>query len=137
MIEPNGQPIAFFSKTYEETLGMLSEARDYITCEQPLECQAMTPIGRAALMQETTRLVARLTQVMAWLLVQKAVYGGEMTRAQALEDVHRLGGKAVCLAAECPPSFAPTQRFATLLDRSRRLYIRVARLDELLERQAI
>jgi regulator of CtrA degradation len=135
MMEGQG-PVAFFSRTYDETLGLLSETRDYITRQQPRECLTIGPADRIAVMQETTRLVARLTQVMAWLMVRKAVAVGEMSREQSLRTEHRLSGQSVCLAeADAPP--LPQSRLPELLDRSRRLYIRVNRLDELLGRDAI
>lgn len=136
MTELNG-PIMFFSRTYDETVGMLYEARDYVTKVQKYEASDYGIAGQAVATQETTRLIARLTQVMAWLLVRKAVHAGELTPDEALDGRHRLGGRSVCLEEGPVEAIMPETRLAQLMDRSRRLYIRVARLDEMLERGAI
>lgn len=135
MTEPSG-PITFFSRTYDETLGLLVEARDYVGHGQVDEIDDLGPTAQALAAQETTRLVARLTQIMAWLLVRKAVTTGEMTADEALRGEHRLAGHAICLDDGPVPRVMPDTYLATLMDRSRRLYVRVARLDEMLERAA-
>ncbi|MGH6718357.1 MAG: DUF1465 family protein, partial [Alphaproteobacteria bacterium] len=130
-------PISFFSRTYDETVGLLYDARDYIAHGQGNDTGGYGLAGRAVAAQETTRLIARLIQVMAWLLVRRAIHAGEISANEGLEVRHRLGGHAVCLAEGSATSVMPESRLARLMDRSRRLYVRVARLDELLERGAI
>lgn len=130
-------PISFFSRTYDETLGLLHDARSYVSEGQAREAAAYGIAGKAIAAQETTRLIARLTQVMAWLLVRKAVHAGEMSAEEALDPRHRLGGHAVCLDEGESLAMMPESSLAALMDRSRRLYVRVSRLDEMLERGAI
>jgi regulator of CtrA degradation len=130
-------PVAFFSRTYDETVGLLYEVKSYVTEVQNREAEAYGLAGKAIATQETTRLIARLTQVMAWLLVRKAVHVGEISRSEALDPRHRLGGHSVCLDEGNALAMMPESRLAMLMDRSRRLYVRVSRLDEMLERGAI
>jgi regulator of CtrA degradation len=130
-------PVTFFNRTYDETLALLQEARDYVAAEQPAEVLRSDACARGALLVETSRLVARITQIMAWLMVQKAVVAGEMTRREALAHEHRLGGRAVCLDEGEAGRLPSASHLNALLDRSRHLYIRVARLDELQDRDAI
>src|SRR3546814_16360656 len=68
---------------------------------------------------------------MAWLLVQKAVHAGEMTREDARAPEFRLAGKSVCAEAAPPVEGTLQPRLAELLERSLSLYLRVARLDAL------
>ena len=79
------------------------------------------------------RITTRLTQVMAWLMIQRAVQAGEMTRDEARQPEHRLGAKDICETSEpaAPAELPP--RMSDLLQRSRALYERVARLDSLLD----
>jgi len=134
--EPSG-PITFFARTYDETVGLLHDARDYVANGQRRDADGYGLAGRAVTAQETTRLVARLTQVMAWLLVRRAVHAGEISAKEGLEETRRLGCHAVCLAEGSAPTVMPESRLARLMERSLRLYVRVARLDEMLERGAI
>ena len=78
--------------------------------------------------------MARLSQVMAWLLVRRAVTAGEIAEVDAVGEDYRLGGHEVCLdsAMHADQNLPPKVR--SLLDRSYRLYQRVARLDELAAR---
>ena len=74
--------------------------------------------------------------MMAWLLAQKAVHAGEISVAEAAGERYRLSGAAVCFAELGERAAALPMRLVELLDQSRRLYVRVARLDELVRRSA-
>ncbi|WP_420346902.1 DUF1465 family protein [Pelagibius sp.] len=127
--------VAFFDSTFDEALALTREARDYLTHREPEERKKMSPAERMAMSCETMRLTARLTQIMAWLLVQKAVHAGEMTREEAAAEEYRLSGKEVCEETTPPVEGAQLQpRLVDLLDRSHRLYQRVARLDAMQDR---
>lgn len=131
---PDGQ-VTFLDGTYRETLDLLHEARDYVAGQQAAERAGLAPLGRLALSCETMRLTARLTQVMAWLLMQKAVQAGEVARDAACAPEHRLAGQAACLRVAPPVPVEMPPRLRSLLARSHSLYRRVERLDALLDRQ--
>ncbi len=75
---------AFIDKAYQEASDLLVEARDYVAGRpsEPAE-QVLAPADRLRLTQALSRVTRRLTEVMAWLLVQKAVAAGEITAAPA------------------------------------------------------
>lgn len=125
----------FFGKTYDETMALLVASRDYLSNAQPADAKGLKPIERLRVNCEAMRLTTRLTQIMAWLLAQRAVFEGEMTREMASSDEFRLAADEVCLAEtdETAGGLLPP-RLSQLLDESRRLYLRVARLDELTRR---
>jgi regulator of CtrA degradation len=125
----------FFSKTYDETISLLQASRDYLANAQPADADGLTPIERLRVNCEAMRLTTRLTQIMAWLLAQRAVFEGEITRTRAAADEFRLSADAICMAETDPGSSLP-DRLCELLEHSRRLYIRVARLDEMNRRAA-
>jgi regulator of CtrA degradation len=127
-------PTAFFGKTYDEAFALLVDARNYVAYEERGDRGARSVFQRLVMSCETTRLTARLTHVMSWLLFQKAVHAGEIGRDTAARERCRLGGHRVCLAGDENEDFGLPPRLNTLLDRSRKLYVRVARLDELLAR---
>ncbi len=125
--------LAFFDSTYEEALGLCCELRDLIAAEggrnRPLPEAYQAHLHGSC---ERLRMTARLTQVVAWLLVQKAVHRGELSREEARSRDRRLGGQKVCepgrelKGAELPPALSVLQR------RSAELYARVARLDAMM-----
>ena len=128
------QATAFFGKTYGEAMDLLVEARDYLAHREPIDRQGLVAMERLRFCGETMRLTARLTQIMAWLLAQRAVHAGELSQEEALADHEALAEHALCM--EGAPVSMP-QRLASLLDRSHKLYVRVARLDELARRQLV
>ncbi|HEX3498825.1 MAG TPA: DUF1465 family protein [Stellaceae bacterium] len=132
----SAQPTAFFAKTYDETLGLLVEVRDYVAEGEQRDRAALAPVVGAKLSCEALRVTARLTQVMAWLLAQKAIQAGELSTAEVVERNDRLTDIAVCMDEEPEDEIVGLPaRFRELLERSHRLYIRVARLDEMIRRQ--
>lgn len=131
------QETAFFGKTYGEAMDLLIEARDYLAHREPIDRQVLPPLERLRLCCETMRLTARLTQIMAWLLAQRAVFAGEISQRDALGDHGALAELDICMESEECAAPAVPRRLARLLDRSRRLYVRVARLDELARRQLV
>jgi regulator of CtrA degradation len=129
-------PSAFFNKTYDETLGLLVEVRDYVAENEPVDRRRLAPVVGAKLSCEALRVTARLTQIMAWLLAQRAVHAGELSTEDLVRRNEALADIDICMAAaEEGLIVGLPARFRELLDRSHRLYIRVARLDEMIRRQ--
>jgi regulator of CtrA degradation len=130
-------PTAFFGKTYDETMGLLVEVRDYVAHDQKRDREKMAPSAAALLCCEALRVTARLTQVMAWLLAQKAIHAGELSAEQVVAQHGPLAEIAICMAEQADEELGLLpQYFRGLVDRSRRLYLRVARLDEMVRRHA-
>ncbi len=123
---------AFFSKTYDETLALLREARDYLQMME-LARWSRWAVGLLHTL-ETTRLTTRLTHIMAWLLAQKALAAREITAEEARSETYCLGGQSVCLDAGAENSSALPDQLRALLQRSRALYLRISRLEEMVTR---
>lgn len=129
------QEIAYFDSTFDEAMALTREARDYLAHQKQADFEDLNAVGRLVASCESMRMTARVTQVVAWLLVQKAVHAGEITREQAVAPEYRLAGHSVC-EEEHPVLDEPLpDRLAELLDSSLRLYQRVARLDAMLDRE--
>lgn len=129
------QATAFFGKTYGEAVDLLVETRDYLAHREPIDRMGLLPLERLRFCCETMRLTARLTQIMAWLLAQRAVNAGEISQHDALGDHRALAELEICMADQPVIAAAMPRQLLSLLERSRRLYVRVARLDELARRQ--
>src|SRR3546814_13673056 len=79
-----------------EAFTLLVEARNYLTEAQHRVPAALPPQDRLVASCETMRLTSRLVQVMAWLLVQKAVHAGEIEDTDVDDPKRRLGGHEIC-----------------------------------------
>src|SRR5579859_7266524 len=88
---------AFFGRTFEEAMELLIEARNYIVTSELRNQRAMEPADSLNLCCETMRMTARLTNVMAWLLAQKAVHAEEITLAESVAEPFALGNRSICL----------------------------------------
>jgi regulator of CtrA degradation len=126
----------FLNGTYQEAMRLLVEARDYLAYREPIDRQDLSPEERLVLNCEAMRLTSRLTQVMAWLLVQKAVHAGEITAAEAASSDHRLAGQSVCRSRDMREKRAVPPTLGRLLDQSYELYSRVERLDAMVAERA-
>jgi regulator of CtrA degradation len=121
--------------TLDETMALLVRARDYVSYAAPAAQLGLLPAERLQISCEAMRVTARLSHVMAWLLAQKAVQAGEISPVAAAA-AYRLSEDDVCLLEGGDVSMALPEGLRDLLDKSRALYVRVTRLDTLVQRSA-
>ncbi len=131
------QAPAFFSRTYDETVDLMVEARNYLTHSERRERERAGAVAGLRMSCEAMRVTSRLTQVMAWLMMQRAVHEGEVSAEQALADECRLSGTDVCLDESFGRDETLPNGLRSLMDRSFRLYVRVARLEEMMVRRVL
>ena len=129
-------PTAFFNKTYEEALALMVEAMQYLEWHENEDGGLLLDLDRLRLSREAMRVTARLTQIMAWLFAQKAVFAGELTLAEAAREPYTLSGQEVCAPDDSAHVHGLPAKMVDLLERSHRLYVRVSRLDQLVRREA-
>ncbi|WP_200340129.1 DUF1465 family protein [Rhodovibrio sodomensis] len=124
---------ALIMRTYDEALALTREVRDYIASQAPADKAALDHDTQLVASCEEMRVTARITQVMAWLMLQRAVNDGEVARDAAAQPENRLGGQDTCLAEPAVDPDRLPARLGDLLTRSRALYERIQRLDMMLE----
>ena len=73
--------VEFFDRTMMEAMALLAETRRYLIDRSESERKGMPIETGLAASMESMRLVARLTQVLAWLLTHRAVHAGGIARA--------------------------------------------------------
>ena len=127
---------AFFNKTHDEAVALLFQAYGF-AADQHNRARGAAPgdpqvEARAGC--EALRVTTRLAEIVAWLLVQKAVYAGEISAGEARAQPNRLSRNSMCIALGGEDDLELAAELRDLLSRSRRLYVRVGRLDELLDR---
>ena len=111
---------------YVEAMLLADEARSYFDAQGRDDRLALDPVDRVGFSCESLKVTTRLMHVIAWLLTQRAVAAGELSRAQAGEAERRLGeaGRTDAdLLAKLP------EAAAELIRLSEELYARVRRLD--------
>lgn len=130
-IEGAAEAPMYFRGTYDEAFGLLVEARDYVKNDVAAFKYAKNPPDPVTMTQETLRLTSRLTQVMAWLMAQRAVHEGEIGADEFIKDKYRLEGQNVCLkrAIDEMEEDLP-EGLSDLMNRSYSLYSRIMCLDE-------
>jgi len=128
------KPTTYLNKTYNETMALLIEARNYVAYREPIEQRSLPFHTRLQVSYESLRVTSRLTQVMAWLLASRAVHAGEITTEQLTSEQFALSGGTICSDASGPDNMDLPHGLRSLLFRSHQLYQRVARLEELAKR---
>ncbi len=127
-------PATYFHKTYDETMALLIETRNYVAFQEMVDQRTLSLPVRLQLSYESLRVTCRLTQAMAWLLAQKAYFAGELTVEQLADEEYALSGGATCTDPSGPDAEAFPVGLRSLLDRSLHLYQRIERLDRQVRR---
>lgn len=112
---------------YLEAMTLADEARSYFDREGASDRGRLDPVARVAFSCEALKVTTRLMHVVSWLLVQKAVQAGEIAGEEAVTPERRLG-RATDSEDSLRLAFLPV-RAREIIDRSRDLYDRIARLD--------
>src|SRR4030095_10857080 len=76
---------------YVEAMVLADEARSYFDSAARDDRLRLEPVDRGGFSCESLKVTTRLMHVIAWLLTQRAVTAGELTRAQAGQTDRRLG----------------------------------------------
>ncbi len=116
---------AFVRKTYDETLTLMVETRNYLSFGEDRHHRPTDAIAGLRQSCEALRVTARLTTVMAWLMFQRAVQDGEIDEPPF--DGSTLADSTVCLSDDIADHLP--RGLQSLLKRSFLLYARVARVE--------
>jgi regulator of CtrA degradation len=130
------QPLdIFLDKAYDDGFALLIEVRDFLKDEKAAIDAALAPNERVLLTEELTRMTRRLTDVMAWLLLRRAVAAGDISHRESLSHA------ATRLGDDPPDEPVAAHRRLPLnvrgmIGRTRRLYGDVLKLKETTEQRA-
>ena len=131
-------PIAFLDRTYDEALALTHAAHGCIAAGFAAPLNGAPVDSAFAACIESMRLTARVTQIMAWCLAQKAIFAGELERDAATVEKFALGARTLCLGgSESLADEWLSKTLRNLLTQSHALYVRVMRLDELMHREVM
>jgi regulator of CtrA degradation len=123
------QQLLFLPSVFNETLGLLFDAHRYFNANGAHDQSCRGPEGFVRYTSEMTRITLRLTSVMAWVMVRRAIHAGRIEEDKAASD-YRLDGADVCMLHH-PELLNDLPSYVKFLaERSHALYARVLRLDE-------
>lgn len=121
-----------FGAMFKEGMGLVEEAAAYLDGAGREEAKALGRSEALAYAAESMRLTTRLMQIASWLLLQRAVNQGELTRSQSASDRHRVKLHNQELAS-APDVFQKLPaRLKELALHSLRLQARIIHLDQLI-----
>lgn len=122
--------VNFIEVSLKNANQLLEETHHYIKWQAPLDIQRMSKDNILKMSCEAMRITVRITQIMAWLTLQKSILAGDITPEEArAKNVHILQGKT-CLENASETDFLLPERLRELLKKSRLLYIQTMKLEE-------
>lgn len=125
-----------FKVLFREGMALVEETAAYLDGPGRHESRALTRPSALAYASESMRLTTRLMQLTSWLLLQRAVNEGELTREDAEREHSRIK-VAPQDVASAPEMFALLPvTLRTLVERSLRLQDRVLHIDADLKNEA-
>jgi regulator of CtrA degradation len=140
-IDNAGSPVSFveklanseaFSAMFREGMALVEDAASYLDGAGREEAKTLPRIEALAYAAESMRLTTRLMQIASWLLLQRAVNQGEMTRMQAASDRHRVRLSSQELASNPEVFTRLPKKLRDLAVQSVRLQARILHLDQLI-----
>jgi regulator of CtrA degradation len=79
-----------FMVLFQEGMDLVSRAANYLDGDGREEAKLLPRAAAVAYAVESMRLTTRLLQVASWLLLQRAVNEGELSRAEAAAEKRRI-----------------------------------------------
>jgi regulator of CtrA degradation len=135
------QPVSFveklagseaFGAMFREGMTLVEDAAAYLDGQGREEAKALPRAEALAYAAESMRLTTRLMQIASWLLLQRAVNQGEMTRSQASSDRHRVRLSNQEFASNPDVFQALPKKLRELSIHSVRMQARIIHLDMLI-----
>lgn len=124
-----------FQNLFQEGMSLVEETAMYLDGSGREEAKQLPRPASLAYATESMRLTTRLMQLASWLLLQRAVNEGEMSREQAGSEKNKVRLDKLSSATGGPSWEDLPGTLRELIDRSTRLQERVIHLDRMLYRK--
>ena len=76
----------FVQRAYDDTYALLLAMRDYVSGQSSEDANQLEPQDRMRLSLELSRVTRQITEIMAWLMIQKAIAAGEITAEEGTQQ---------------------------------------------------
>jgi regulator of CtrA degradation len=131
----SGAPnVLFMPGVFNEAMQLLGDAHEYFGLFGEEDQARISPELKTLYSCEMSRITLRLSSIMAWLMVQRAVFTGKIESEEAAER-YGLDFKDICLVDNRMLHGVLPSYVCFLLDRTLELYERVNRLDDQFKHQ--
>lgn len=120
---------AQFKALYAEGMTLVEETASYLDGPGRAASKVLPRMASVLYAAESMRLTTRLMQMASWLLLQRAVNNGEMSREQVLSEKSKVRLEGFNVDKTAPGWADLPEGFRELIERSLRLQNRVALLD--------
>ena len=121
---------AAFHKLYADGMGLVEETAAYLDGDGRAEAKKLSRIAATLYAAESMRLTTRLMQIASWLLLQRALNSGEMSREQMLSEKKKIRLDTSSAKVSANGWDDLPEAFRLLVRRSLRLQSYVSRLDQ-------
>eukprot|EP00913_Durusdinium_trenchii_P008106 g7603.t1 len=125
-----------FKTLYSEGMALVEETATYLDGNGRAASKVLPRVASVLYAAESMRLTTRLMQMASWLLLQRAVNNGEMSRDQVLAEKNKVRLDSFNVDRSAPGWSELPESFRDLVERSLRLQNRVALLDREIYRPA-
>ena len=125
-----------FKALYAEGMALVEETASYLDGPGRIASKALPRMASVLYAAESMRLTTRLMQVASWLLLQRAINNGEMTRDQVVNEKKKVRLDTFNVDRNAPGWSDLPAEFRELIEKSMRLQNRVAVLDREIYRPA-
>ena len=121
-----------FEKVFKEGMGLVEETANYLDGEGRSESRELNRQGAVAYATESMRLTTRLMQLASWLLLQRAIAAGEVSRDSVTREKSRISLTDIGQGHPIPGAETMPQGLRELVERSLRLHERIVVLDTMI-----
>lgn len=121
-----------FSALFREGMALVEETAAYLDGAGREEARALPRALASAYAAESMRLTTRLMQLASWLLLQRAVNQGDLTRRESAAAKHKVWLAEQALASSPREFEGLPRRLQELALHSLRLQARILRIDQLI-----
>jgi regulator of CtrA degradation len=120
-----------FDQLYRDGMTLIETVAAYLDAEGRLESRVLPREAAFLYATESMRLTTRLMQLASWLLLQRAVNEGEITRENARSEKEKVKFSATPSERGGPGYDLLPERLRTYIDRGDHLFERVIQLDSM------
>ncbi|RWX79027.1 DUF1465 family protein [Neorhizobium lilium] len=118
-----------FKALYTEGMTLVEETASYLDGTGRAASKVLPRMASVLYAAESMRLTTRLMQMASWLLLQRAVNNGEMSRDQVISEKSKVRLDGFNVDRTAPGWLDLPEGFRELVERSLRLQNRIALLD--------
>jgi regulator of CtrA degradation len=126
-----------FERVFKEGMGLVEETANYLDGQGRADSRALDRPGAIAYATESMRLTTRLMQLASWLLLQRAIAAGEVTRDDATREKAKVSLNDIGQGHAIPGGEDLPEGLIELVQRSLRLHERILVLDRMIAADAV